>query len=319
MDYRQLGRSGLTVSVVGLGGNNFGGSPSSTHVAAYGFLDLDCTRAVVDAAFDAGVTLFDTANIYGNGGSEQFLGTILADRRDEVVLATKWGGGEPAGVAWGSRRYIRAAVEDSLRRLGTDFIDLYQLHWPDPLTPIEETLAALDELVRAGKVRYVGSSHLRGWEVVDADWIARTNGYERLVSAQNIYNVLEREAEEEFVPACLHAGVGLLPYFPLASGLLTGKYRRDAPPPEGARLAGKEIAAATFDRLEALERFAVERDHTLLELAVAGLAARPAVASVITGATTPEQIRANAAAAAWHLDGDDLAALDTALGPGPGL
>lgn len=310
MEYRQVGRSGLTVSVVGLGCNNFGGARISEHVAAYGALDLDQTRAVVDAAFDAGVTLYDTANIYGNGGSERFLGEILKDRRDEVVIATKWGGGEPPGTAWGSRRYIRQAVEGSLRRLGTDFIDLYQLHWQDPLTPIEETLAALDELVHAGKVRYAGSSHFSGWEVIDADWTARTHGYERMVSAQNNYNLLERDAERELIPACLHAGVGLLPYFPLASGLLTGKYRRGDPAPAGARLAGREIPGATFDRLEALERFAAARGHTLLELAVAGLAAQPAVASVITGATTPEQIRANVAAAEWRLDAGDLAGLE---------
>ena len=310
MEYRQLGRSGLTVSVVGLGCNNFGGSQSSEHVAAYGSLDLDRTRAVVDAAFDAGVTLFDTANIYGNGGSERFLGQILKSRRDEVVIATKWGGGESAGTAWGSRRYIRQAVEGSLRRLDTDFIDLYQLHWQDPLTPIEETLAALDELVHQGKVRYVGSSHFAAWEVIDADWTARSHGYERMVSAQNHYNLLERDAEKELIPACLSAGVGLLPYFPLASGLLTGKYRRGDPPPQGARLSGKTIDEATYDRLEALERFAGDRDHTLLELAVAGLAARPAVASVITGATSPDQILSNVAAAKWRLGDDDLAALD---------
>lgn len=310
MEYRQLGRSGLTVSLVGLGCNNFGGAQSSEHVAAYGALDLEQTRAVVDAAFDAGITFYDTANIYGKGGSERFLGEILKDRRDAVVIATKWGGGEPAGVAWGSRRYIRQAVEGSLRRLGTDFIDLYQLHWPDLLTPLEETLAAVDELVHQGKVRYVGSSHFTAWEVVDADWTARTHRYERMISAQNHYNLLERDAEKELVPACLHTGVGLLPYFPLASGLLTGKYRRGGPAPQGARLAGKEIAPETYDRLEALERFAEERGHTLLELAVAGLAARPAVASVITGATSPAQILANVAAAEWRLDEVDLVALD---------
>jgi aryl-alcohol dehydrogenase-like predicted oxidoreductase len=316
MEYRQLGRSGLTVSVVGLGCNNFGGARSSEHVAAYGALDLDQTRAVVDTAFDAGVTFLDTANIYGKGGSERFLGEILKDRRDEVVIGTKWGGGEPAGVAWGSRRYIRRALEGSLRRLDTDFIDLYQLHWPDPLTPLEETLAALDELVHEGKLRYVGSSHFAAWEVVDADWTARSRGYERMISAQNHYNLLERDAEKELIPACVHVGVGLLPYFPLASGLLTGKYRRNGPAPQGARLAGREISAATFDRLEALEGFAHERGHTLLELAIAGLAVRPAVASVITGATSPSQILANVAAAEWRLGPDDLTALD-GLGASP--
>jgi aryl-alcohol dehydrogenase-like predicted oxidoreductase len=296
-----------------LGCNNFGGALHSEAVAAYGALDLDQTRAVVDAAFEAGVTFFDTANIYGRGGSERFLGEILKDRRNDVVIATKWGGGEPTGAAWGSRSYIRTAVEASLRRLQTDYIDLYQMHWPDPLTPMEETLAALTELVREGKVRYVGSSHLRGWEVIDADWTARLRGHERMISAQNNYNLLEHEVEAELVPACLHAGIGLLPYFPLASGLLSGKYRRSSPAPAGARLADRHISDATYERLESLERFAQERGHTLLELAVAGLMARPAVASVITGATSAEQIRANAAAAGWELAAEEVLELDAAL------
>jgi aryl-alcohol dehydrogenase-like predicted oxidoreductase len=311
--YRQLGRSGLTVSVVGLGCNNFGGSRSSEKVAAYGALDMDATRAVIEAALDAGVTFFDTADVYGNGGSERQLGEILRKRRHQVVIATKWGSGLPDTVTWGSRRYIRQAVEASLRRLGTDYIDLYQMHWPDPRTPWEETLAALDELVKEGKVRYLGSSHLHGWEVIDTDWIARTRGWERMISAQNHYSLLERGAERELVPACLRAGVGLLPYFPLASGLLTGKYRRGAPPPAGARLAGGDIPDATYDRLEALEAFAAERGRSLLELAIAGLAARPAVASVVAGATSPAQVRANVAAAEWDLGPDDLAALDAVL------
>lgn len=299
--------------MVGLGCNNFGGSPSSSKVAAYGALDLDRTRAVVEAALDAGVTVFDTANIYGNGGSERFLGELLKQRRHEVVIATKWGAGEPQGVAWGSRPHIRTALEASLRRLQTDYVDLYQMHWPDPLTPMEETLAALDELVREGKIRYLGSSHLQGWEVVDADWIARTRQLERMISAQNHYNLLEREAEQHLVPACLQVGVGLLPYFPLASGLLTGKYRRSAPAPAGARLADREISDATYDRIESLERFAQQRGHTLLELAVAWVAAQPAVASVITGATSPEQIRANAVAVLWELGPADISELDAGL------
>jgi aryl-alcohol dehydrogenase-like predicted oxidoreductase len=187
------------------------------------------------------------------------------------------------------------------------------MHWPDPLTPMEETLAALTELVREGKVRYVGSSHLRGWEVIDADWTARLRGHERMISAQNNYNLLEHEVEAELVPACLHAGIGLLPYFPLASGLLSGKYRRSSPAPAGARLADRHISDATYERLESLERFAQERGHTLLELAVAGLMARPAVASVITGATSAEQIRANAAAAGWELAAEEVLELDAAL------
>ncbi len=310
MRYRPIGRSGLTVSAVGLGCNNFGGASHSSHRAAYGALDLDSTRAIVDAAFDAGVTLFDTADLYGMGGSERFIGEILQDRRQEVVIATKWGAGLPAHVAWGSRRYIRGALEASLRRLKTDYIDLYQMHWPDPKTPFEETLAALDEVVGEGQVRYLGSSHLSAWEVIDTDWIARSHGFQPMISAQNNYNLLEREAEAELVPACLRAGVGLLPYFPLASGLLTGKYRRGSPPPAGARLADAEIPDSTYDRLEALEDFAEERGHAIGELAIAWLLARPAVASVITGATAPEQIRANVAAAEWELLNGDLSVLD---------
>ena len=309
VEYRQLGRSGLTVSVVGLGCNNFGGSSSSADVAAYGALDLEQTRAVVDRAYDCGVTLFDTANIYGNGGSETFLGSILQGRRDSVVLATKWGGGEQPGVAWGSQRYIRDAVEASLRRLGTDYIDLYQLHWPDPLTPIEETLAALDELVRAGKVRYVGSSHLSGWEVVHWDWTARNAGLCRPVSAQNEYSLLQRDADTELLPACQQVGVGLLAYFPLASGLLTGKYRRDSPAPAGARLAGRPIDADVYERLEALESFAGSRGRTLLELAIGAVASVDGVDCVVTGATRPEQIAANVEAVRWCLDYAELAEL----------
>ncbi|MGH9059395.1 MAG: aldo/keto reductase, partial [Acidimicrobiales bacterium] len=215
MRYRQLGRSGLTVSVVGLGCNNFGGR-----------IDLDASRAVVDAALEEGVTLLDTSNTYGNrGGSETVLGEVLAGRRDQVVLASKWGMdmGEGPGTARGSRRYIHRAVEDSLRRLQTDHIDLYQLHRPDPLTPIDETLEALDDLVRSGKVRYIGSSNFASWQVADAEWVARTRHLTRFVSAQNHYSLLERGVEAELLPACEHFGVGVLPFFPLANGLLTGK------------------------------------------------------------------------------------------------
>ncbi|MDQ2725887.1 MAG: aldo/keto reductase [Actinomycetota bacterium] len=305
MDYRQLGRSGLTVSVVGLGCNNFGGR-----------IDLAASRSVVDAALDAGVTLLDTSNTYGNrGGSESALGEILRSRRDRVVLATKWGMdmGEGPGTARGGRRYIRRAVTDSLRRLRTDHIDLYQLHRPDPLTPIAETLHALDELVTEGKVRYIGSSNFTAWQVADADWTARAGGTERMISAQNHYSLLERGVETELLEACEHFEVGFLPFFPLANGLLSGKYRRDQPPPAGTRLAGRTIEETTFDRLEQLAAFAADRGHTLLELAIAALASRPAVASVIAGATRPEQIAANVAAADWVLDIADLVALD-ALG-----
>lgn len=301
MRYRQLGDSGLTVSVVGLGCNNFGGR-----------IDLEASRRVVDRALDLGVTLFDTADIYGNrGGSEEVLGEILGSRRDEVVLATKWGNEMGTGEreARGGRRYIRMAVEASLRRLRTDRIDLYQLHNPDPRTPIAETLAALDELVDEGKVRYVGSSNFTAWQVADADWTARSAGFERMISAQNHYSLLERGVEAELLPACRSFGVGVLPYFPLANGLLTGKYRRGEPMPEGARLSGREIEASTFDRIEALERFAGERGHSLLEAAFAGLLAHPEVASVIAGATRPEQVEANVSAGEWEIGPAELGEL----------
>jgi aryl-alcohol dehydrogenase-like predicted oxidoreductase len=310
MRYRRLGRSGLGVSVVGVGCNNFGRR-----------IDLEQTRAVVDAAIDAGVTLFDTSDSYGE--SETFLGEVLEGRRVDVVLATKFGSdlGGRLGADWaarGSRRYIRRAVESSLRRLRTDWIDLYQLHFPDPLTPIEETLDALDELVREGKVRYVGSSNLTAWQVVDADWIARTRGLTRFVSAQNHYSLLERGVERELVPACVEKGIGVLPYFPLANGMLTGKYRRGQPPPPGTRLASNpdRLVESAFDTIEALEHYAAERGRSLLDVAVGGLAAQPGVASVIAGATRPEQVRANVAAGGWEPTAEDLAALREILGGG---
>lgn len=311
MRQRQLGASGLTVSVVGLGCNNFRSRMSD-----------EAVHATVAAALDAGVTLFDTADIYGNrGGSEEILGAALGARRSEVVVATKFGVDMGDGAtARGSRRYVRTAVEASLRRLGTDWIDLYQMHMPDPLTPLEETLAALDELITEGKVRYIGSSNFDAWQVIEANWIARRARRSRFIGAQNLYNLLERDAERELVPACLHAGVGLLPFFPLANGLLTGKYRRGEPPPEGTRLARLPSRAAeylterTFATLEALDAFARARGRTLLDVAIGGLAARPAVASVIAGATSPEQVRSNASAGEWRPDADDLAALDLALG-----
>ncbi|WP_220505067.1 aldo/keto reductase [Microbispora sp. H10830] len=296
MTYRRLGDSGLVVSALGLGGNNFGRR-----------IDLDATRAVVDAALDAGVTLIDTADIYGE--SETLLGEVLKGRRDQVVIATKFGGDVNGanGPDWGartSRRYVRLAVERSLRRLKTDWIDLYQLHFPDPSTPIEETLSVLTDLVREGKVRYVGSSNFASWQVTDADWIARTGGFERFVSAQNEYSLLDRRVEKELVPALLHHGVGLLPYFPLANGLLTGKYRRGEEPPAGTRLAGRPqyLTGARFEVVERLREFAERQGVTLLDVAIGGLLAQPAVSSVIAGATRPEQIKANVAAAAWRPD-----------------
>ena len=309
MRYRQLGRSGLTVSEVGLGSNNFGGSFG-------GGLGLDETKAVVNAALDEGVTLIDTANTYGNkGGSETLLGEALREMRDQVVLATKFGSdmGEGPDVARGSRWYIRRAIEASLKRLQTDYIDLYQLHRPDGITPIEETLSALTELVREGKVRYIGSSNLAAWQIAEAEWTARCSGggqaaagLERFISAQNYYNLTHRRAEREILPACEAYGIGLLPYFPLENGLLTGKYRRNQPPPGRTRLSGRPITDDTYDKLESLEGFAKQRGHTLLELAFAGLLARPVVSSVIAGATSPDQIRANVRAATWQLSPDDI-------------
>jgi aryl-alcohol dehydrogenase-like predicted oxidoreductase len=302
MRYGQLGESGLTVSVIGLGGNNFGGR-----------IGLEETRRVVDAAINCGVTLVDTADIYGNrGGSEELLGQVLRGRREHVVLATKFGMDMGEGtVARGSRKYIRRAVEASLRRLQTDYIDLYQYHEPDGITPLEETLATLHDLVTEGKVRYIGSSNFAGWQISDADWIARTRQQARFVSAQNHYNLLERDAEREVTPSCVNRGVGVLPYFPLANGLLTGKYRRGQPPPRGTRLAGRESALTddVFDKLEALERFGEKHGHSLLDVAVAGLAAMPGVASVIAGATKPEQVRANVTAGEWELVPDELTEL----------
>lgn len=306
---RRLGASGLAVSVVGLGTNNFGMK-----------LDLAQCRAVVDAALDQGITLFDTADSYGD--SEERLGELLQGRRDDVVIATKFGNdvrhrGQDNGADWGargSRRYIRRAVEGSLRRLRTDWIDLYQLHRPDPQTPIEETLSALDDLVHEGKVRYLGHSNFKGWQAADAEWVARSQHLTRFVSAQNEYNLLRREVEIDLVPALEHYGVGLLPFFPLASGLLTGKYRRGQGAPAGSRIQswGMEsvLTDSTYDRLEAIERFAAERGVTVLDVAIGGLAAQPAVASVIAGATTPEQVAANVGAGGWRPTTEDLAELD---------
>lgn len=308
MIYAPLGPSGLVVSTVGLGCNNFGARMADEDVPA-----------VVHAAIDAGVTLFDTADIYGNaGGSETLLGKALRGRRDQVVVASKFGmdmrgANGPDWGARGSRRYIRIAVENSLRRLGTDWIDLYQYHEPDGVTPIEETLGALTELVAEGKVRYLGSSNLAGWQVIDADWTAKSSGYEAFVSAQNEYSWLKRSAETELVPALEHTGLGLLPFFPLARGLLTGKYRRGEPAPAGSRLARAELSShltdTVFDTVEALSAFAADRGITLLDIAIGGLAAMPSVASVIAGATKVSQIEANVAAGQWRPTAEDLQAL----------
>jgi aryl-alcohol dehydrogenase-like predicted oxidoreductase len=313
MEYRTLGASGLLVSVVGLGCNNFGRR-----------LDADQTRAVVDAAIESGVTLFDTADIYGDGGgSETYLGLALKGRRDQVVLATKFGhqnydmGYGVAAGAKAGRSYIRRAVEESLRRLQTDYIDLYQLHTPDPVTPIGETLEALSDLVREGKVRYIGHSNFAGWQIAEAAHVAEALGAVPFISAQNEWSLLERRVEAEVVPAAVHYGLGVLPYFPLANGLLTGKVRRATGVPEGSRLASRP-ERVTEDYLDAVERLAAwgeAHGRSVLEIGVGALAAQPGCASVIAGATSPEQVRANAAAGAWAPTALELAQIDEALKP----
>jgi aryl-alcohol dehydrogenase-like predicted oxidoreductase len=308
MRYRSLGNSGLVVSVVGLGCNNVGRR-----------LDVSATRSVVDAAIEAGITLLDTAESYGGRGrSEEILGEVLTGRRDQVVLATKFGHGGadlgygPAAGSKGGRGYIRRAVEHSLRRLRTDYIDLYQLHTPDPATPIAETLGALGELIAEGKVRYIGHSNFSGWQLADAAAVARELHSAPFISAQNHWSLLERGAEAEVVPAALHFGLGVLPYFPLANGLLTGKVRRGQAPPEGSRLAGRPeyITDAKLDTVEALSAWAAERGLTLLDLAIGGLAALPGCSSVIAGATSAEQVKANAEAGSWVPGADELTELD---------
>ncbi|MDQ3904787.1 MAG: aldo/keto reductase [Actinomycetota bacterium] len=306
MEFRSVGSSGLKVSVVGLGCNNFGSR-----------IDRQAALAVVDRALECGVTLFDTADVYGGGESEGYLGEALRGRRDEAIIATKFRSpmGEGPYAQGGSRRYIRRAVEASLQRLGTDYIDLYQMHSPDPETPIEETLSALDDLVHEGKVRYIGSSNFAGWQIVDADWVARTNHWERFISAQNRYSLLDRGVEREVIPACARVGAGMLPYFPLAAGMLTGKYRRGQPPPDGTRLArspraGSFLTDRNFEIVEALESFAAERGISLLQVAIGGLAAQPQVASVIAGATTPEQVESNVQSGSWSPSAADLEELN---------
>jgi len=313
MTYRPLGASGLMVSTVGLGCNAFG-------VRA----DLDRTRAIVHAAIDAGITFFDVADIYGPepGVSESMLGEVLGEHRNDVVLATKFGmdmqgaNGADHGVR-GSRRYLRRAVEASLRRLRTDHIDLYQMHEPDPVTPIEETLTALHELVSEGKVRYVGSSNFTGWQVVEADWVARSSGTPAFISAQNKYSLYDRSAEAELVPACEHVGVGLIPFFPLEYGLLAGRYRRGEPAPKGSKLSGSSgrLDNADFDRIERFEAYAKERGLSPVQVAIGGLAAQPAVTTVIAGASKPEQVGANAEAGEWEPIAEDLIALDEVTAP----
>ena len=308
MEYRNLGSSGLRVSLVGLGCNNFGMR-----------LELEQTRAVVDRAFDLGITFFDTADMYGSrGGSETQLGKILGHRRKDIVLASKFGmamsdDGTKIGA---SRRYIMSAVEDSLRRLKTDWIDLYQLHQPDPLTPLDETMQALDDLVTQGKIRYIGCSNLPSWQVVESQWLSKSMGLNRFVSCQDEYNILNRDVESELIPAMQKYGCGLLPYFPLASGLLTGKYKRTEMP-EGARLTDMPTFAnriyltdENFDIVDRLKKFANKTGHSILELAFSWMASRPTTASIIAGATKPEQIDANVAAINWVLSQSEINEVD---------
>ena len=296
MRTRLLGEGGSEVSIVGLGTNNFGRR-----------CDYEQTLAVIDAALDAGVTLFDTADVYGQGLSEEYIGRALEGRRDRVLIATKFGKrmDERPEERRGNPDYIRWAVESSLRRLRTDVIDVYQLHEPDPGTPLEETLGALGDLVHEGKVRWIGSSNFSAEQVEAAEEVARGAGFHRFVSVQNEYSLVERESEDEVLGTCERLGIGFLPYFPLASGLLTGKYRRGETATEG-RLAGREIPAEQWDRVEALQRYAEERGASLLEVAIGGLLAMPAVTSAIAGATKPEQVRANVAAGSWEPSAEDV-------------
>jgi aryl-alcohol dehydrogenase-like predicted oxidoreductase len=307
MEYRPLGDSGLMVSAVGVGCNAFGNR-----------IGLDAVRGIVDAADEVGVTLLDTSDSYSIGQSEEMIGVALEGRRDRFVVATKFGS-DMAGTngadhgARASRAYVRRAVEASLKRLRTDHIDLYQIHFPDPITPIEETLSVLTDLVREGKVRYLGCSNFAGWQIADADWVARTRGYERFVSAQNSYSLLDRSLEDEVVPAATRFGLGVLPYFPLERGLLTGKYRRGEEAPHGSRARSGPapwLDHADWDTIEAVEKYADARGLAMLDVAIAGLAAQPAVTSVISGATSGDQVRANAAALRWQPGAEDLAELD---------
>ena len=314
MKQRALGTSGVQVSVVGLGCNGLGGR-----------IDPEASRKVIHKALDLGITLFDTAANYGlhygaPGGSERCLGQFLGDRRKDIVLATKFGNpvlqrrdGTPEGA---SRRHIMQAVEGSLKRLQTDWIDLYQIHRPDPLTPIEETLQALDDLIREGKVRYIGCSNFSGWQAVEAYWTAKHSGLNAFVTCQSEYSLLVRDIERELIPAIQSYGLGLLPYYPLAAGLLTGKYMRNSPAPAGARLtetqrlAERYLTDANWTVIERLEQFCAGRNRSLLELAFSWLLAQPAVSSVIAGATRPEQLEHNVRASGWELTAEELAEID---------
>ena len=314
MEYRNLGNSGLQVSVVGLGCNQIGNR-----------VDAATTAAIANKCLDFGITFFDTADAYSRGVSEEYLGAALKPHRRDVVIATKSAVPMGEGPYWSgaSRRYLMDAVDACLRRLGTDYIDLYQIHRWDAKTPIEETLRACDDMVRSGKVRYIGNSNYTGWQVVEAAWTAKSEHLTPFVSAQNAYSLLNRDIEKELVPAANHYGVGIIPFSPLAGGFLTGKYRPDEPAPEGARLsgnnpqAGRILTEGNYASLLKLEKFAEDRGHTMTELAFSWLASQPHVASVIAVATRPEQIEENARSADWKLTTDDLREIDEIMGVAP--
>ena len=313
MEYRSLGHSGLKVSLLGLGGNNFGRQ-----------VDAATTAAIVAKCVDLGVTFFDSADVYGNrGGGEETLGAALKAYRRNIVLSTKAGGsmGEGPYAGGASRKYLIGALDASLKRLGTDYVDLYYIHFPDMRTPIEETLRALDDMVRSGRVRYIGCSNFSGWQVAESAWTSRREHLETFVCAQNQYSLLERGIERDLAPACLEHGVGVVPFYPLASGLLTGKYRRDETPPEGSRLSlGLPIyrgvlERSNFETIAKLEAFAEERGHTLIELALGWLASQPFVSSIIAGATRPEQVEENSRSLDWRLSPEEMSAVDAIAKP----
>ena len=307
MEYRRLGNSGLKVSEIGLGGNNFGW-----------WADEQTSIPVIHHAIDLGINFIDTADVYDRGHSEEYIGQAIKGKRANLVIATKFANpmGEDPNERGGSRRYVMQAVDASLKRLQTDYIDLYQMHIPDRSTPIGETLRALEDLIRAGKVRYIGCSNFAAWQMCEAIWVSRTNNLHTFVSAQPMYNLLARQIERELVPCCQAYGIGIIPYSPLASGFLTGKYRQGEPPPEGARLSGSDprfqrvFNEANWSKLAKLEAFATERDHTVGELAIAWLLAKPVVSTVIAGARKVEQVTANVAAGDWKLTPEEVTEVD---------
>jgi aryl-alcohol dehydrogenase-like predicted oxidoreductase len=316
MEYRKLGSSDLKVSVISIGGDTFGVN-----------VDEMRTRALVDCALDSGINYIDTADVYGREKSEEFLGKALKGKRSKVIIATKFGAAvgpgkipfaRPDGL--GKRQYILQAVEASLKRLDTDYIDLYQFHMPDPSTPVDETLRALDDLVKAGKVRYIGCSNLLSWELCEALWVSKMAGLKAFVSIQSRFSLLDRYVEDELVPCCQTYNISLIPWFPLAGGILTGKYRRGTPLPEGTRISanpefyGGYLSDASFDLLEKYEAFAAERGHKMVDLAFAWLLGHPVVPTVIAGVTKPEQIKSNVAAVEWKMTAEDMLSLDKAIG-----